>query len=358
MLLEGQRQIRYEFDTRELIRRSADCGVLPVMSRFAVDKLFLSLAPLIAVGAVRDAVAQAGLDRMTAGGVAIASNPAAGCALWSWVWNGVEFINVRDYGREIQSSIALLDRTKGGNPTEAGNRHSDASLLARGELPKGSKCVLNQMDTTTSAAAPVQRTLSVPLEWDPDAFGGSRDKPIPYNDFKLGKELALNFAGMGPVAEYRTVVLSRTRIAKAAVEIPAIYLRGDLTVVELYDARSKTARRLRVPKNRMDGVYPDSGWGGLIACNESGTFAFGIYGVLTSHGGSVTGPGAGFQYGRFVDPAEKASFGSDSHTTTKINALAVGPLISGRNVFRVFLMTGTRAEVERKMAALAAAGDR
>jgi hypothetical protein len=218
--------------------------------------------------------------------------------------------------------------------------------------------VLATSDTVTATSRPVQRTLAIPLEWDPDAFGGSRSNPIVHREFQLGKEVTLNYAGMGPVAEYRTVVVSQGRIEKAAVEMPAIYLRGDLSAIELYDAQSRTAQALSVPINSMSGTAPTSGWGGLIASNTGGTLAFGVYGVRGAQGGSVAGAGSGFQFGRFVDPSERAPSLPDAHTTTKINALRVGPLEAGRNVFRAFLISGTRAEVERQMAALASAGYR
>ena len=300
---------------------------------------------------------QAPLLRLSAGGVTIASNPAAGCALWSWMWNGAEFINIRDYGREIQTSIGLLDRPEGGNPTEGGNRYFDRYILPAGIQPSGSACVLAANDLSW-ALSPTQRTLAVPLEWDPDQFGGSRARPVVRREFQLGKEITLNYASRGPVAEYQTVVVTQQPISKVVVEIPAVYLRGDLTRVELYDAISHTSSTLSVPVNRMSGTVSHSGWGGLIASTQSGTLAFGLYGVVSDQGGSVTRIGAGFQFGRFVDPGERPPYPPTSHTTTKINALAVGPLAAGRNTFRTFLISGARSEVIHKMDELAAAGTR
>jgi hypothetical protein len=273
------------------------------------------------------------------------------------VWNGIEFVNVRDYGREIQSSIGLLDRRQGGNPTEAGNRYSDSDLLSQPTAAIGSACVLATNDLTTPSS-PTQRTLAIPLEWNPDQFGGGRTHPIIHREFQLGKEITLNYAGLGSVAEYKTVVIAQRRVSKASVEIPAVYLRGDLTVIELYDALAHMSITLPVPINRVSGTIPPSGWGGLIASASSGELAFGVYGVSSSQSGSIKGAGSGFQYGRFVDRNEQAPYARTAHTTTKISALAVGHLNAGRNVFRTFLISGTRSEVKRVMNVLAKAGMR
>jgi hypothetical protein len=270
------------------------------------------------------------------------------------MWNGQEFVNVRDYGREIQSSIGLLDRAQGGNPTEAGDRYSDPDVLPATGKPRGSACALATNDSAHSSS-PTQRTLAIPLEWNPDEFGGGRSKAVVHSEFQLGKEITLNYDGMGPVARYVTVVIAKAPVSKAVVEIPAVYLRGDLTAIQVYDASSHIATNLSVPLNHMDGIVPHSGWGGLIASTASGSLAFGLYGVVSEEGGSVTRIGAGFQFGRFVDPKEKAPFNRGSHTTTKINALAVGPLAAGRNTFRTFLLSGTRADVIRRMNELAIA---
>ena len=57
---------------------------------------------------------------LTAGGVTVKSNPAAGGTVWSWVWDGIEFINNWDFGREMQSALFPGD-AEGSNPTEAGD---------------------------------------------------------------------------------------------------------------------------------------------------------------------------------------------------------------------------------------------
>jgi hypothetical protein len=51
------------------------------------------------------------------GGITVDSNEVAGGALWHWSWNGMQFINNWDNGRQIQTDIFPPDYA---NPTEAG----------------------------------------------------------------------------------------------------------------------------------------------------------------------------------------------------------------------------------------------
>ena len=35
----------------------------------------------------------------------VKSNLAVGCALWEWWWNGIQFVNDYDYGRQMQVAM-------------------------------------------------------------------------------------------------------------------------------------------------------------------------------------------------------------------------------------------------------------
>ena len=75
-------------------------------------------APLAAYGYPRYGNASEVLLSLSAAGVTVQSNAVAGGATWRWYWNGIQFLNHGDYGREIQGAFcfgtnALL------NPTEA-----------------------------------------------------------------------------------------------------------------------------------------------------------------------------------------------------------------------------------------------
>jgi hypothetical protein len=290
---------------------------------------------------------------LSAGGVTIRSNRVAGCALWSWRWRGVEFVNVHDYGRQIQTSVGFAHDGVGVNPTEAGSRYSSQSLPAA--IRQGAPCV--SVSTVDSGGqSPTQRTRAVPLEWAPELVGGGPSNPVAWPRMTVGKDITLNYAGLGPVARYTTVVTVPVRYAAFGAEIPTVYLNGDLRELTLYDAAANTTRRLPAVCDRLDGINPGSGYGGIIASSDDGTRAFGFYGVHVEHGGSVTRPKAGFGFSRHH--CSPVGNGPTDSSTTKLRAFNQEGLAAGENRFTTYLMSGTRDEVRGLMRRLYQIGAR
>lgn len=288
---------------------------------------------------------------LSAGGVTITSNPVAGCALWSWKWKGAEFVNVRDYGREIQAAFVVdaHDLTRG-NPTEAGSVHSEPLWLPDPATRQGSPCL-----SMVNSSATTQSTRAAPLEWQPEFFGGDTTHAIVWRGTQLGKEITLDYAGMGPVARYTTVVTLAAALPRASLEIPAVYVNARLSRFYRYDAGDQALAPLLDVKVRTGGTRPPSGFGGLIVATPDGGEAFGLYGVSADHGGSVTR--GGFQYMRSATPAE-TTYDATSRSVSKINALHGLGLPAGTSRFNTYLMSGTLESVEADMRRLFLAGAR
>jgi hypothetical protein len=173
---------------------------------------------------------------------------------------------------------------------------------------------------------------------------------------QIGKEISLNYNkdslnnGLNwPVAKYTTVVTVPTPRPTSSVEIPAVFLDGDLTTFYLYDA-ARDVQTALTPQAATQGAHPQSGWGGLIVATGSGAYAFGIYGVLTTADplGSVS-PDGGFQYLRSVIGGEGPPYAPESQTVSKVNALNNAGLAAGTNRFNTYLMTGTLTDVKAYM---------
>ncbi|MBF6614773.1 MAG: hypothetical protein IVW55_16810, partial [Chloroflexi bacterium] len=139
---------------------------------------------------------------LTAGGGTIQSNAVAGSSPWTWTWNGMQFINIIDDGRQIQSAVFYNENNNQYpyNPTEAGDQYTGQVLA--GQDRHGSPNV-SMYNSGTS-----QYTQAIPLEWDPIHFGGSATTPVLYKDMMFGKKITLNFNNRGPVAEYTTYFTS------------------------------------------------------------------------------------------------------------------------------------------------------
>ena len=96
---------------------------------------------------------------LSAGGVTVQSNAVAGGALWRWFWNGVQFVNNADYGRQIQADF-YYPASPNYNPTEAGDfYHRSDPILAH-----GSPLLMFENQGTT------QITRAIPLNWDSTRF--------------------------------------------------------------------------------------------------------------------------------------------------------------------------------------------
>lgn len=315
-------------------------------------------------GVTARAVTGAGLVSTTGGGVTVVSNPVAGCALWSWVWKGHEFINRRDYGRLVQSSITAGVIGKNvPNPTEAGDRFTTP------ELPEsarhGAPCVRMQVVAnvspdfpSASATSPVQSTRAVPVEWEPRNFGGSASALVLWRDLLIGKDLALNFRGLGPVAQYTTIVHApkcpNSECARFNAEIPTGYLTGEFSEQYLYDAATHKQVRLNVaPTGAPVGVFPPSGYGGVIFCTPDHQYAMGVYAVSVQAGGSITMPGGGISVAHFF--ASDGNGPTAAHTI-KWAAHGSGAFDGADSRFNVYLISESFDRVEALMDALFKAG--
>ena len=254
--------------------------------------------------------------RAPAGGsgdrVTIKSNLSAGCSLWSWVWNDFEFVNVHDYGRQIQTAF-VSDRGTAheANPTEAGNRFS-----AWSGSHQGSPC-----ERAVNVLPATQVTSASPFEYEPTRWGGGYRRPFLWKDVRIGKEITLDYLGLGPVARYTSLVTVPADVPSSGVEIPSVYLHASLRRFYGYDAATRTLS-LQDPATAEGGTLPPSGYGGVIASSPDGSRAFGQYGVVDSLGGSVTPAAGGFSYFLFPDPTD--TIGPAANATARSAHSTVG----------------------------------
>lgn len=220
------------------------------------------------------------LISLTGGGVTISSNKVAGGALWSWNWNGVEFVNHSDYGREIQGALDWTDGTGLHNPTEAGSTYSTSSDPGNNQ---GSPLY------AASNSGNIQTTLAVPLEWLPQNFGGGPTNPIIYSDVLLGKEITLNYNSMGPVAKYVTKLTLGSSVTSANLQAPAAFLSSTLSRYYTFDAQSQTLTEIFPASSCSSGTSytPPSAHGAIILSNSGQTAAMAIAGKTTGAGGKL-----------------------------------------------------------------------
>ena len=218
---------------------------------------------------------------LSAGGVTVESNQAAGGVTWRWFWNGMQFENHFAYGSQIQAAF-YFGTGPNLNPNEAGNGYYPAGL----DAGRGSPTVRFENQGNT------QITRAVPLNWDPAIFGGDLDHPVIWDSLILGKDLTLNFNNMGPVAKY-TTHLTLPAASLGTLAMPTGYLRGNFNRFWTYDAQSQRLTEVtsQVPNGCINGnltfpFYPN--YGGVIISDATTDYAMGVYGVSTASGGQVS----------------------------------------------------------------------
>jgi hypothetical protein len=280
---------------------------------------------------------------LTAGGVTIESNAVAGGSLWRWTWNGLQFVNGHDYGREIQSALFYENGSILYNPTEAGDEYTGPSYS--NEEKHGSPLVQFTNSGTT------QMTRGVPLEYIPSYFGGGVNHPVIYNDIReMGKNITLNYNNMGPVARYDTRWYLPGPLSTANnpfIEIPTGYLRGMFNRYYTYDAVPGSLGTLtEVFPGQCDPYNPinfQTNYGGVIISDATGAYAMGVYGVHNSVGGPVTR----FQLFDFVCGGGN---GSGDYNTSKWSAMYYHlPLPAGYIQTTTWIASGSLAQVRQAM---------
>jgi hypothetical protein len=287
---------------------------------------------------------------LSGGGITVDSNEAAGGALWHWTWNGYQIINNWDNGRQIQTDIFPPDYA---NPTEAGDTWSGYSVPA---LDHGSPVGLAENVGLT------QRTRSITLEYDPDGtqqcvyqappgpcpgFDGGPDNPVVWSQVMLGKDLTLDYHGLGPVALYSAFMqVPKALAAGTAREIPVIYARASFYRMFLYNAEN--AELHEEPCNNNPPTFSPN-YGGVIATTGDKNFAIGIYAVNTSQGGSADYLLLDYTWTCPGPPLDAGEFGSD---TMIVDAVRGTGYPAGTTRTNVYVVSGTLKIVVEKMAEL------
>lgn len=217
-------------------------------------------------------------NTLSAGGITIKSNSVAGGALWSWVWNGIEFIDHLDYGREMQAAVFWQDNGVWRNPTEAGAEYSGTAIAV--ENRQGAPVIQNSNSGNT------QTTRSIPLEFQPQLWGGGATRPIADIDMVIGKDITLDYASMGPVARYVTTVKFGSSITGTVSPITS-WMPTSFSRFYTYDAVTQALTEVFPGSGCASGqiTYSPPSYGAMIVSNSSQTAAMAIYGKAPAVGG-------------------------------------------------------------------------
>jgi hypothetical protein len=260
---------------------------------------------------------------LNAGGVKIESNRVYGGALWRWTWNGKQFFSNLDSLRGSYDILFLNGFTD--YISENGDDCSHAPIV------------------TAQNTGPTQLTMAVPLA-NPSLYSDNPClHPVVWKDVILGKQITLNFRGMGPVAKYTTFVSLPGAIPAVDFYHPISSLGAEFNRYFFYDAESADLQEHFIA-DACEGSEPFfPNFGGVILSDPSQNFAMGAYAVNTSHGGSITA----LNLLRHV---------CDDGTYSRIDVIRSDDMPAGFSSYNTYFMTGTVQQVRGYMAALYKAG--
>lgn len=300
------------------------------LSAYSAVIIFFAYASVAAEGQVSgDAVIRA-----PAGGSEIVITTTSRCAgaIHSLTWNGKEFIDSADHGRQLQSA-SNFDAGKQPffpetfNPTEAGSARDGAGKKSTSKLLElqAKENVLFTRSQMAFWLAPGEKSQGHP------ALNTTK-----LSDHLLTKEVQIGFKAWKSVLDYRvTFTVPKTeRHTYAQFEALTGYMPPDFSRFETFDPKSGKLEPLD------DGPGEQSR--PIVFSTESGSHAMGIF--------SPDQPSRGFEgagYGRFRFQAERV---------VKWNCVFRirddGGVQPGGFSYRMFVPIGTREDVRLAMAGL------
>ncbi len=254
-------------------------------------------------------------------------------AIHSLTWNGKEFVNSADHGRQIQSAAnfdcGLKMIPEVFNPTEAGSVSDGAGPTSTSKLLK-LEAKGNELSTLTRMAfwlRPGEKSLGNPAR-----------NAVPLSDHLVAKRVRIGHKGLPHAIEYDVTftVPKGEPHTLAAFEAVTGYMPWEFRAAWAFDAAAGKLKPLPDKKGEYEQAKP------VVLATADGKHAMGVY--------SPDQPSKGFAgagYGRFFFEPEKV---------TKWNCVfrVRDPkgVPAGEYKFRCFVVVGTLADCEGTLAGL------
>lgn len=260
-------------------------------------------------------------------------------------WDGFEYIDTHDHGRQLQSALnADVDGVfypEGYNPTEAGSSHDHVGPRSTSRL-ESLGVAGGELASRTRMAfwlAPGGLTAGIP-----SLSGLPAQNRTLLSDHVLEKRVRLGWRGIPNVLDYRVTFVVPGDIPHRFLQFEVLtgYMPPAFSVPLEYHAGQ--GRLLPMAPRQGEGPLP------VVLSTPDGAHAMGVFAL--SRAGVMQGPG----YGSFTFAQERV---------VKWNCVfrlrSDRPIPAGRHDFHVLVVLGPRLECERALAGihvLAASGGR
>ncbi|MCA9014110.1 MAG: hypothetical protein KDA77_02150 [Planctomycetaceae bacterium] len=260
------------------------------------------------------------------------TNRLAG-AIHSLTWNGKEFIDSFDHGRQLQSAASFDCSLPGEfwaeryNPTEAGSRSDGAGPTASSKL-LSLRAAGNELQTTTRMAfwlAPGQNSSGRPA---------LNEKIL--SDHLISKHVRIGFQNHDNIIEYKTTftVPPGEQHTYAQFEALTGYMPAEFDT--FWTFQPETGQLKPIDDGPGEQQLP------VILSTKDGKYAMGVY--------SPEQPSPGFEhagYGRFRFPAAKVVKWNCVFRVRNKQGIP-----AGEYPYRMFVAVGTREDVRQALVAL------
>jgi len=205
-------------------------------------------------------------------------------AIDSLTWNGREFIDSHDHGRQLQSASAFYDggpdgKSEGFNPTEAGSSFDGKGATSTSKL------------LTIEAKGNVLNTRSQMAFWlrpgQKSAFGAARNTKA-LSDHLFEKTVTIGTMGMPNVIKYEStfIVPDTEHHTRARFETVTGYLPPEFSVMQHLDRATGELKPLdRGPKEQKDPI---------VVSTPDGRHAMGI--ITPNLPAPLVGPTYGYHH--------------------------------------------------------------
>ena len=248
-------------------------------------------------------------------------------AISSLTWNGKEFINTDDHGRELQSASSFDGLGECFNPTEAGSMADDTGATSTSKLLEF-KTMGNQLRSSTQMAFWTSANEAYPIGCGVDTSIKVAQNTTNLSNHILTKQVTIGFAGIANVIEFLVTFHVPEHHSSAVFESLTGYLTRDFSTFWTFDPSTRTLRRL--------SAGPGEQGTPIIFSTASQQYAMGIYSPDLPQS---TFPTAG--YGRF---------NFFSQNTMKWNAVfRTGDTPAGDYHFRLYVVVGSLQDVKEGM---------
>ncbi len=260
-------------------------------------------------------------------------------AIHSLTWNGREFINSTDHGRQLQSASAFDNGTPWSNseeynPTEAGSVRDSAG-------PTSTSRLLHQV----VGPEYLQTTILMAFWLPPDGTSGGKPakNKTALSNHLLTKRVQIGYKNLPNVIDYRVTfsVPEGERQTRAQFEALTGYMPAEFH--KFYAVVPDKAELQPLDAGPGEQRYP------VIAANEAGTHAMGIWTPVAQPAGFTR-----VGYGRFeFEKAKVTKWNCVFRKVLEKNAAGENkPHAAGEYSFQMFVIVGDLKTVHENMLAL------